>query len=108
LKCGKNGNVPPIISWVSNHDDYNKIDRAVNPNDRMWMAGAKLVDSVTASLDKLMNMTMKFKQEEEMKGMTLVDKESNTKEMTSAGWLEFIKMAKNMPDDEIGQIIENK
>lgn len=28
LKCGKNGNVPPIISWVSNHDDYNKIDDA--------------------------------------------------------------------------------
>lgn len=28
LKCGKNGNVPPIISWVSNHDDYNKIDSA--------------------------------------------------------------------------------
>ena len=85
-----------------------QIDRAVNPNDRMWMAGAKLVDSVTASLDKLMNMTMKFKQEEEMKGMTLVDKESNTKEMTSTGWLEFIKMAKNMPEAEIGEIIENK
>lgn len=28
LKCGKNGNVPPIISWISNHDDYNKIDDA--------------------------------------------------------------------------------
>ena len=28
LKCGKNGNVPPIISWISNHDDYNKIDSA--------------------------------------------------------------------------------
>lgn len=25
LKCGKNGNVPPIITWTSNQDDYNKI-----------------------------------------------------------------------------------
>lgn len=28
LKCGKNGNVPPIITWISNQDDYNKIDDA--------------------------------------------------------------------------------
>lgn len=28
LKCGKNGNVPPIITWISNQDDYNKIHDA--------------------------------------------------------------------------------
>lgn len=28
LKCGKNGNVPPIITWTSNQDDYNKINDA--------------------------------------------------------------------------------
>lgn len=28
LKCGKNGNVPPIITWTSNQDDYNKIHDA--------------------------------------------------------------------------------
>lgn len=28
LKCGKNGNVPPIITWTSNQDDYNKITDA--------------------------------------------------------------------------------
>lgn len=28
LKCGKNGNVPPIITWTSNRDDYNKINDA--------------------------------------------------------------------------------
>lgn len=28
LKCGKNGNVPPIITWASNQDDYNKIHDA--------------------------------------------------------------------------------
>ena len=28
LKCGWNGNVPPIISWVTNRDDYSKIDDA--------------------------------------------------------------------------------
>lgn len=28
LKCGRNGNVPPIITWTSNQDSYNKIDSA--------------------------------------------------------------------------------
>lgn len=28
LKCGKDGNVPPIIDWTSNQTDYNKIDNA--------------------------------------------------------------------------------
>lgn len=28
LKCGKNGNVPPIITYVSNLDEYSKIDSA--------------------------------------------------------------------------------
>ena len=86
-----------------------QMDRAVNPNDRMWMAGAKIVDSVAGSLDKLLTMTMKFKQEEEMKGMTLVKDEGNsTKEMTTKDWMNFIKSVKDMPDEDVGQIIENK
>ena len=28
LTCGKNNNVPPIISWTSNQDDYSKITSA--------------------------------------------------------------------------------
>ena len=28
LKCGKNGNVPPIVSYTSNQAEYSKIDRA--------------------------------------------------------------------------------
>lgn len=86
-----------------------QMDRAVNPNDRMWMAGAKLVDSVTGSLDKLLNMTMKFRQEEEMKGMTLVkESEKSTREMTPKSWFEFIKQVKETPDAEIGEIIDHK
>jgi len=86
-----------------------QMDRAVNPNDRMWMAGAKIIDSVTGSLDKLLTMTMKFKQEEEMKGMTLVnDDGKSSKEMTTKDWMDFIKTVKEMPDDEMSEIIENK
>ena len=85
------------------------MDRAVNPNDRMWMAGAKLVDSVTGSLDKLLTMTMKFRQEEEMKGMTLVaDEEKTSKEMTPKSWLEFVKAVKDATPEELGEVIEHK
>lgn len=86
-----------------------QMDRAINPNDRMWMAGAKIIDSVTGSLDKLLSMTMKFKQEEEMKGMTLVKDDGNTtKEMTTTDWMDFIKSVKDMPDEDLSEIIENK
>ena len=78
-----------------------QIDRSVNPNDRMWLAGAKLVDSLTGSLDKLLNMTIKFRQEEELKGLTLVGKEEEkaTKTMSAKDWLEFVKSVKE--DDSI-------
>lgn len=86
-----------------------QIDRSVNPNDRMWMAGAKLLDSITGSLDKLLTMTMKFKQEEEMKGMTLVnDDGKSSKEMTTKDWMDFIKSVKETSDDDISEIIESE
>lgn len=28
LVCGKNNDIPPIISWISNYEDYNKIETA--------------------------------------------------------------------------------
>lgn len=34
LTCGKNGNVPPIVSFTDNQDEYSKIDRAeATPGD---------------------------------------------------------------------------
>lgn len=72
-----------------------QIDASVNPDDRMWASGAKLIDSVTGSIDKLTNMILKFKQEEEMKGLTLVGEEdSKSKSMSPQDWMAFIKEVK--------------
>jgi hypothetical protein len=77
-----------------------QIDQSVNPNDRMWASGAKLIDSVTGSIDKLTNMILKFKQEEEMKGLTLMgDDESTSKTMSPKDWIAFVKEARD--DDTI-------
>lgn len=78
-----------------------QLDGLVQPSDRMWTAGAKLIDSVTGSLDKLTNMILKFKQEEEMKGLTLVgENESTSKAMTPQDWIAYIKEVKNTDDIE--------
>jgi hypothetical protein len=79
-----------------------QIDLAVNPNDRMWASGAKLIDSVTSSIDKLTSMVLKFKQEEEMKGLALVtEAESTTKSMSPQDWLAFVKEAKFNDENNI-------
>lgn len=76
-----------------------QIDGSVNPDDRMWASAAKLIDSVTGSVDKLTNMILKFKQEEEMKGLTLLgEKESTSKSMSPKDWLEFINEVKSEDD----------
>jgi len=79
-----------------------QIDASVNPDDRMWASGAKLIDSVTGSVDKLSNMILKFKQEEEMRGLTLMGEDDSTsKSMSPKDWLDFVKEVKN--DDSIGE-----
>lgn len=77
-----------------------QLEGQVNPNDRMWAAGAKMIDSVTGSLDKLTNMILKFKQEEEMKGIALISEEENTsKTMSPQDWIAFVKEVKD--DDSV-------
>lgn len=74
-----------------------QIDQSVNPNDRMWASGAKLIDSVTGSIDKLTNMILKFKQDEEMKGLTLIGEDNSTsKSMSPQDWLAFVKEVKDV------------
>lgn len=88
-----------------------QIDGLVNPDDRMWASGAKLIDSVTGSLDKLTNMVLKFKQEEEMKGLALVGKEeSNSKAMSPQDWIAYIKEVKDTDDIEeiTGEVTDEK
>jgi hypothetical protein len=84
-----------------------QLDGLVNPSDRMWTAGAKLIDSVTGSLDRLTNMILKFKQEEEMKGLTIVgENEQTSKPMTPQDWIAYIKEVKD--SEEIDSITANK
>ena len=77
-----------------------QIDGLVDVNDRMWLAGGKMIDSVVGSLDKLTNMILKFKQEEEMKNLTVLDEnEDGSKEMSPDDWISFIKEVR---DDDTG------
>lgn len=84
----------------------------VDVNDRMYTAGAKILDSVSGSLDRLGNMIMKFKQEEEMRQLTVEgDDEDGRKEMSPDQWMDFVdasKDTKQLPDDNVkdAEIIE--
>jgi hypothetical protein len=70
------------------------LDSIVVPNDRMWTAGAKLIDSITNSLDKITNIILKFKQEEEIKGIPLMNEEDNkSKTMTPEDYNKWVEAA---------------
>jgi len=76
------------------------VDDRIDVDDRMYTAGAKLVDSVTGSLDKLTNMILRFKQEEDMKNLTLVgETEEGKKEMSPQGWIDFVDEVKDDEED---------
>jgi len=86
----------------------------VDVNDRMWLAGGKMVDSVVGSLDKLTNMILKFKQEEELKNLTVLDEnDDGSKEMTPGDWMNFVNEVRDDDDDDDtdaveGEIIESE
>jgi hypothetical protein len=91
-----------------------QIDSLVDVNDRMWLAGGKMVDSVVGSLDKLTNMILKFKQEEELKNLTVLDEnDDGSKEMTPGDWMNFVNEVRDDDDDDDtdaveGEIIESE
>lgn len=71
-----------------------EIENLVDVNDRMWASGAKLIDSLTGSLDKLANMTLKFKQEAQMNALMqpeVEDETNNEKDMSPKDWISFIE-----------------
>ena len=74
---------------------HNDVKDMVDVNDRMYLAGGKLIDSVTGSLDKLTNMILKFKQEEEMRKLTdMGEEEDGKKEMNPTQWIDFVEEVK--------------
>lgn len=77
------------------------IDERVDIGDRLYTAGGKIIDSVSGSLDRLNNMLIKFRQEEEIKGLAIIDEEDNgTKQMTPTDWNDFINSVHDEDNDD--------
>jgi len=73
----------------------------IDMDDRMYTAGFKGIDSLSGTLDKLGNMILKFKQDEQMNQLTLVGEDDDgKKEMNPRQWMDFVEESKK-PDDEI-------
>lgn len=86
-----------------------QVDGLIDVNDRMWASGGKMIEAVVGSLDRLTTMILKFKQEEEMKALTMVkDNDDGSKEMSATDWISFIKEVKNSEIEGIeGEVIDN-
>lgn len=86
-----------------------QVDGLIDVNDRMWASGGKMIEAVVGSLDKLTTMILKFKQEEEMKALTMVkESDDGSKEMSASDWISFIKEVKNSEVEGIeGEVIDN-
>lgn len=77
------------------------IEERVDIGDRMYTAGSALISSVAGSLDKLNNMLMRFRQEEEIKGLAIIGEDNNTtsKQMTPQDWMSFVNTVRDEDDD---------
>lgn len=72
----------------------------IDMDDRMYTAGFKGVDALSGTIDKLNNMNMKFRQEEEMKNLTIIGEDNGTKEMSPTDWIDFIDTVKEPETDK--------
>jgi hypothetical protein len=77
------------------------IEERVDIGDRMYTAGSALISSVAGSLDKLNNMLMRFRQEEEIKGLAIIGEDDNngSKQMSPQDWMAFVNEVRNEDDD---------
>lgn len=77
------------------------MDERVDIGDRLYTAGGKIIESVSGSLDKLSNMLIKFRQEEEMRSLSIVDENENgTKQMTPQDWMDFVNQVRSEDEDD--------
>lgn len=53
-----------------------QLDNTIMPSERMWNAAATMINSVTASLEKLNSITTQYRQEEEMKAFKVEQQQS--------------------------------
>lgn len=75
------------------------VDEQIDTNDRMYTAGFNGITAATNSLEKLSNMILRFKQEEEVKGLNVVENnDTGTKPMTPEDWMNFVDAVKESPD----------
>jgi hypothetical protein len=88
---------------------YDDIEGQIDVTDRMYASCAKMLDSVNGSLSKLFDMNQKFKQEEEMKGLALMNDldDDSSLTMTPDQWMDFAE-ASIEDEDEVIPIIPEK
>lgn len=55
---------------------HQQINDAINPSDKMWASAAKMVESVSSTLKNLLDMTVKLRQEEDLKQISIASKET--------------------------------
>ena len=55
---------------------HQQIGDAINPSDKMWASAAKMIESISGTLKNLLDMTVKLRQEEELKQISLANKEA--------------------------------
>ena len=81
------------------------IEERVDIGDRMYTAGSAVISSVSGSLDRLNNMLMKFRQDEEMKGLSILDEDENTsKQMTPQDWMAFVNEVRDEDEEADGPV----
>ena len=74
------------------------LDQLGDVNDRMYASGAKLLESVSVSLEKLSQLLMKLEQQSEMKQMSETNNTDDGKEMSPHEWIRYIQEVKRLGD----------
>lgn len=85
---------------------YDDVKNQIGVNDRMYLACAKMLDSVNTSLAKLFEMNQKMKQDAEFKAMTVSGMEEGTsKSMTPDDWMKWVESSRE-PETPSGLIAD--
>jgi hypothetical protein len=96
---------------------YDDVHNQIGVNDRMYVACAKMLDSVNTSLAKLFEMNQKLKQDVEFKSLTVsgMQDDGKTKSMTPDDWMKWVESTKNsdeptalIPDTNIQDVEESE
>lgn len=67
-----------------------QVDSTLDVSDKMWSAVSSMISSVTNSLEKLVNITVKLRQEEELRSIELQKVEDAKKALDDDGTIELV------------------